>query len=125
MNQNGIKVRPLTVVFVLAIVVVTIFLFQTMLVSSSQELSFEERDSLSVSPIALFTPEQVWTAPDTASIPNDVQGKLIVYGRTLIIHTSKYFGPHGTVSQSSNGMNCQNCHIDAGTRPYGNNLAVK
>jgi thiosulfate dehydrogenase len=120
MNRRSIGVQPLTVVF--AIVMVTIFLFQGC--SSHEQQSFEERDSLSVTPAALFTPKQVWTAPDTNSIPRDEQGKLILYGRTLLIHTSKYFGPNGIVSKSSNGMNCQSCHLDAGTRPYGNNLAA-
>src|SRR5258706_7914485 len=49
---------------------------------------------------------------------------MIAYGRTLVIHTSKYFGPNGSLAKITNGMNCQNCHLDAGTRPYGNNLAV-
>jgi len=40
------------------------------------------------------------------------------------VHTSKYLGPNGTVMQISNGMNCQNCHLDAGTRPWGNNYAA-
>src|SRR5258706_15326247 len=48
---------------------------------------------------------------------------MIAYGRTLVIHTSKYFGPNGSLAKITNGMNCQNCHLDAGTRPYGNTLA--
>lgn len=46
------------------------------------------------------------------------------YGRDLIAHTAKYFGPNGSIAQNSNGMNCQNCHLDAGARPWGNNYSA-
>lgn len=52
--------------------------------------------------------------------PSEIQ-KNIVYGKELILNTSKYFGPNGSISQHSNGMNCTNCHLDAGTRDFGNN----
>ncbi|HEY1054883.1 MAG TPA: c-type cytochrome, partial [Emticicia sp.] len=45
----------------------------------------------------------------------------ILYGRNLIAHTAQYLGPNGSVRQISNGMNCQNCHLQAGTQPWGNN----
>ena len=45
----------------------------------------------------------------------------ISYGKDLILHTSKYFGPKGTLAQNSNGMNCTNCHLQGGTVFYGNN----
>jgi thiosulfate dehydrogenase len=66
----------------------------------------------------------VWQAPDAATIPVNDQGKLIVYGRELIVHTSLYLGPKGSVRAMSNGMNCQNCHLDAGTKPFGNNYSA-
>jgi thiosulfate dehydrogenase len=46
---------------------------------------------------------------------------LVSYGKQLIENTSKYLGPKGSVMQISNGMNCQNCHLQAGTKPWGNN----
>jgi len=49
-------------------------------------------------------------------------GRLIWYGRELIANTAHYLGPKGVVAQVTNGMNCQNCHLDAGTLPYGNNF---
>lgn len=67
--------------------------------------------------------QSMWTPPDTASIPGDTQGALIRYGRELISHTSVYLGPKGKVRQMSNGLNCQNCHLKAGTVPFGNNYA--
>ena len=67
--------------------------------------------------------EALWHAPDTASIPDNDKGELIRYGRELIAHTSVYLGPRGKVRKISNGMNCQNCHLKAGTVPFGNNYA--
>lgn len=46
---------------------------------------------------------------------------LVAYGRELIENTSSYLGPEGSVAKISNGMNCQNCHLDGGTQPWGNN----
>ncbi len=61
-----------------------------------------------------------WQAPDTNSLGNDSAGQLIRYGRNLVAYTAQYLGPKGTVATITNGMNCQNCHIDAGARPWGN-----
>jgi thiosulfate dehydrogenase len=65
----------------------------------------------------------VWTAPsDWRMMYLDSSEKdLVQYGRELIAHTSEYLGPKGSVLQMSNGMNCQNCHLNAGTQPWGNN----
>lgn len=52
----------------------------------------------------------------------DSLAKVISYGKDLILYTSKYFGPKGTISPTTNGMNCTNCHLDAGTRDFGNNF---
>lgn len=63
----------------------------------------------------------LWMAPDTAMIPYTPNGAMILYGRDLIVHTSIYLGPRGKIAAISNGMNCQNCHLDAGTKRWGNN----
>lgn len=49
------------------------------------------------------------------------QRSQIEYGKELIAHTADYLGPKGKVKAMSNGMNCQNCHLNAGTQPWGNN----
>jgi thiosulfate dehydrogenase len=67
---------------------------------------------------------QEWKAPDTSQIGHTAQGDLIRYGRTLIIHTADFFGPRGSIASISNGMSCGNCHIDAGTRIWGNNFSM-
>ncbi|MEI3799487.1 MULTISPECIES: c-type cytochrome [Chitinophaga] len=65
--------------------------------------------------------EALWLAPDTGMIPHTPNGAMIRYGRDLIAHTSVYLGPKGKIAVISNGMNCQNCHLEAGTRRWGNN----
>jgi thiosulfate dehydrogenase len=80
---------------------------------------YHERDQKNKSPA--LAADSVWMAPDTLRIPLSEAGDLIRYGRMLIVHTANFFGPRGRIAHSANGMNCQNCHLDAGTRPWGNN----
>lgn len=61
-----------------------------------------------------------WHAPDTSRLSSTAEGQLILYGRQLISNTSKYLGPKGTVAAITNNMNCQNCHLDAGSKSFGN-----
>jgi thiosulfate dehydrogenase len=65
-----------------------------------------------------------WIIPDTSEITDSEQAKLIKYGRSLIVNTSYYFGPKGVIAHKSNGLNCQNCHLDAGTKMDGNNFSL-
>jgi thiosulfate dehydrogenase len=65
---------------------------------------------------------QLLWLPDEASkthTPNE--NRLIRYGKDLIDHTARYLGPKGIVAPISNGMNCDNCHLDAGTKPFAAN----
>ena len=66
----------------------------------------------------------VWSKPDINSLGDSEKDKQIKYGRELIANTSFYLGPNGTVKRISNGMNCQNCHLDAGTKIFGNNYSA-
>ena len=64
----------------------------------------------------------VWFAPDTNDIPDDEFGNMVRYGRDLVMNTAYYIGPEGKMGHYlGNKMNCTNCHLDAGTRPYGLN----
>ena len=65
-----------------------------------------------------------WEAPDTSFIPKNDSGNLIRYGRALVVRTSEYFGPNGKVKPIANGMNCQNCHLNAGTKLYANSFSA-
>ena len=69
------------------------------------------------------TDSSAWVGASQYQIPLDTNhnGPLIRYGYELIAHTSKYLGPKGMVQHSTNGMNCQNCHLEAGTKPWGLN----
>ena len=67
--------------------------------------------------------DTVWRGWHKDAIPHYTDsGDLIRYGHDLIENTSYYLGPKGTVTHSTNGMNCQNCHLDGGTIPFGNNF---
>nr|MBC7613418.1 c-type cytochrome [Pseudopedobacter sp.] len=65
-----------------------------------------------------------WKAPDESTIPSGKEGDQIKYGKELIAHTAKYLGPKGTVLHMSNGMNCQNCHNEGGTKSFGFNYSA-
>lgn len=68
--------------------------------------------------------DTLWHAPDTSLITKQANADLIRYGRKLIANTAYYLGPEGTVNKLSNGMNCQNCHLNAGTQTFGNNFGM-
>ena len=61
-----------------------------------------------------------WQAPTEAEIPPGKEGALIRYGKSLVESTAYYLGPKGVVAALSNGMNCQNCHLKAGTQNFAN-----
>ena len=65
-----------------------------------------------------------WEAPDTGIIPKNNEGNLIRYGRALVSNTAEYFGPKGSINHFANGMNCQNCHLSAGTKLFANSYSA-
>ena len=70
--------------------------------------------------------DSTWVGP-SIYIDHSTLGEereLIIYGQELIAHTSRYLGPKGSVAQITNGMNCQNCHLQAGAKAWGNNFAA-
>ncbi|MBL7964460.1 MAG: c-type cytochrome [Flavobacteriales bacterium] len=75
---------------------------------------------------ALFGPDSLWLGADTTRLIHldRDQRELVRYGRELVVNTSRYIGPHGTVMQNTNALNCQSCHLDAGTKPWGNNYGA-
>ncbi|MHA4809441.1 c-type cytochrome [Flavitalea flava] len=70
------------------------------------------------------TGESVWIAPDSHQLSYRPEAELIRNGRTLIAGTSLYFGPKGRINHHANGMNCQNCHLEAGALPWGDNFGA-
>jgi thiosulfate dehydrogenase len=66
---------------------------------------------------------EVYKAPDTNSLGDDEWSRMVRYGARLVRHTSYLIGPEGKVRKSlGNKMNCTNCHLDCGTRPFGLNF---
>ncbi len=94
--------------------IITLVLILTSLLPSAQKTvlinSFHEQ----------YKEGDEWIAPDENEIPYDSTGDLIRYGKELVVNTSKYLGPKGIIAHLSNGMNCQNCHINAGTQNFAN-----
>ncbi|MDR7130434.1 thiosulfate dehydrogenase [Algoriphagus sp. 4150] len=74
--------------------------------------------------MALMDPVGMWTAPDWNLVAKETNADEISYGRELIANTAEYLGPKGKVMKISNGLNCQNCHLVAGTVPFGNNYSA-
>ena len=67
---------------------------------------------------SVYDGSTLWSPPDFNELPPNDSGDLIRYGKELVVNTSFYLGPKGIVNQITNGMNCQNCHVDAGTRNF-------
>lgn len=65
-----------------------------------------------------------WVIPDMNRLPATPEGDLVRYGKALVGNTAFYLGPKGKIAQVTNGMNCQNCHLEAGTRLFGNNYSA-
>ena len=93
-----------------------------LLVISNQIIEFVNRPKKEIP--ALMS--EGWTAPSLFT-DRSVQGEeraLVIYGEDLIANTSKYLGPNGSVAHITNGMNCQNCHLNAGRKTWGNNYGA-
>jgi len=88
-------------------------------------LDTPQNPALEMSTVSSAKPaNELWQAPNESLLINEANADEIKYGRELIQNTALYLGPNGTVKQISNGMNCQNCHLDAGTKAWGNNYAA-
>ena len=101
---------------IFGVLIVIVILGEILCTPSQPDFPFAKNDTVATEPI--------WYAPDLNSITANEEGNLIRYGRDLIANTAKYLGPKGIVAAVSNGMNCQNCHIDAGAKSYANALSA-
>jgi thiosulfate dehydrogenase len=67
-----------------------------------------------------------WTVPDPDTLPDDALGRTVRRGRDLIVKTSSLIGPDApdpAMRYSGNGLDCQSCHLQAGTQRFGLPLA--
>lgn len=73
--------------------------------------------------IGVLSKDSLWLGKTPNMLPTDTSSHsaLIRYGYELVAHTSKYLGPNGQVKSITNGMNCQNCHLQAGAKSWGLN----
>ncbi|ADB42891.1 c-type cytochrome [Spirosoma linguale] len=97
--------------------------------SATQPVALARATSTPVSTATSTTPAAqpkpaYWHPPGDSQLPAGEAGRQVSYGRELVAHTAKYLGPAGSVRHLSNGMNCQNCHLDAGTKVLGNNYSA-
>src|ERR1700735_1690180 len=77
-------------------------------------------------PAANPGPGPEWTVPDPGTLPDDARGRTVRRGRDLIVKTSSLIGPDApdpAMRYSGNGLDCQSCHLQAGTQRFGLPLA--
>ena len=96
----------------LLLVLVMVFIYQAVFKKKPNNAHVSNHDSL-------------WMGKSADLLPQDtsLSSQQIRYGYELVAHTSTYLGPKGQVMQITNGMNCQNCHLQAGTKPWGLNYS--
>lgn len=118
-RQRILLLRMRSMLWLLVLVLVGGVLFYYLAAKNAAEHAVSEKRT-QLAPV--FEKGKLWEAPDPYLAETDKEAKLIQYGRDLIVHTQDYFGENGLVRAGSiNAMNCQNCHLDAGTKPFGNN----
>jgi thiosulfate dehydrogenase len=68
-----------------------------------------------------------WTAPEPDRLADDAWGRTVRLGRDLIAHTYTHVGPEvadPARRYAGNNLACQNCHLGAGTQPFGDPLVA-
>lgn len=121
------KLASALVAMVIILLLLATFVAGSLMIGPAKVVAFFQPPPKAVEPVETTLPapkQRLWEAPADTSIPPGKEGDAIRYGRELIAHTSEYLGPKGKVMPISNGMNCQNCHLDAGTRAFGNNYSA-
>jgi thiosulfate dehydrogenase len=127
-NQENINAQLIKIIQQLLGIIVAfiLFLFFMLYVSYFGMPDFRNSEATTAETVSTSTQiaetkpkSEFWEAPDVNTASEDVK-----YGRELIMHTSQYLGPNGSVLKITNGMNCQNCHLDAGTKTFGNNYSA-
>jgi thiosulfate dehydrogenase len=67
-----------------------------------------------------------WNVPDPDTLPDDAFGRAVRLGRDLVVKTSSLIGPDAAdpaMRYGGNGLDCQSCHLNAGTQRFGLPLA--
>ena len=116
--------KLINVIIILLLIIVVLVVINFCGIGNGERKQTKEILELPVQAAVKDTAISVWNARDTAEINKEENAALIKYGRQLVANTALYFGPRGKIFHLSNGMNCQNCHLNAGTKPYGNNYGA-
>jgi thiosulfate dehydrogenase len=121
-STKGLLAKYKILLLTLALTAASLLTFLCFNMLSKNGLSKETPKPDSSKVLAFKKP--VWELMPMEAVVYEKDPELIRYGKKLIANTALYLGPKGSVKAISNGMNCQNCHIDAGTRPWGNNYGA-
>ncbi len=98
-------------------------LFRVLLVVAGCSASVAAAAQPAVSPSNALPP---WHVPNPDALPDNQQGREVRLGRDLIARTSVLIGPDAPdpgQRYTGNGLDCESCHINAGTKRYGLPLA--
>lgn len=82
-------------------------------------LAGAERAQAQSPPVA---PVTVWSVPDIDHLPDDENGRLVRYGRSLVAATYAHVGPEvadASRRYAGNNLACRNCHLDEGRKKFG------
>jgi thiosulfate dehydrogenase len=131
-NKNIVQYKSLVkrlfylfTTIIILLMVLLLFLFFNPSITSWFEHSDKELEELPIGAekkvILQTETAKFWKPADIDLITDTALKQEVQYGKELIVHTAKYLGPNGSVKKITNGMNCNNCHLDAGTKPWGNN----
>ncbi len=63
-----------------------------------------------------------WEVPDIDALADDEWGRTVRHGRDLIVRTAALIGPEvkdPAKRLAGNNLNCQSCHLQAGTKQFG------
>jgi thiosulfate dehydrogenase len=105
MNQNKSKIK-----INIKYIAVTCLFIAVVLGGNSCNTSADEKTN---------TPTRETSDSTHTTLLPDTASEMVKYGRELIVNTSRFLGPDGSVGQYlGNKMNCSNCHLDAGSRPH-------
>ncbi|MFS8043449.1 c-type cytochrome [Xanthobacter sp. AM33] len=65
---------------------------------------------------------KVWDIPDIDLLPDDEEGRLVRYGRSVLEASARHIGPDAADPAqrfAGNNLACANCHLDAGRKKFG------
>lgn len=121
--KNEIQIFKILKTVIIALSLLA-FAFIIITITGTSNLFFTKNEVLEIPKDSVVYAKPLWQAMSMDALVHEKDPELIKYGKELIANTSIYLGPKGKVRAMSNGMNCQNCHLDAGTRPWGNNYGA-